>query len=218
MAFLDRADMVLRVKMRLNRPATDEVFTVSTTDDVIYAALTEEQAMAQQRLAPIVPDALIGSPVALTSADGGKTYTFGTDVDGNAIVPLGHYKLYASLADIPYTPLVPGADYVPEGSLVRIPSDQSRTFGDGPYAQFMTPTNVINASTEPTIAAVARPYVVSRACARLASERLRLDPAPYLMQAEQEFQSCLAALQTRNGGYASPMDQRYTIGAMLGRF
>lgn len=209
--------MVSRVVFRLNRPSTDEAFTVSTTNDVIYNALTEEQALAVQRLSPIVPDALEGSPVLLTSADGGKTYTFGTDVDGSNTVALGHYKLYASLSDIPFTPLIPGADYIVEGALVRIPSNQSRTFGDGPYAQFTSPTNVIDASTEPTIFALARPYVVSRACARLAGERLHTDPSPYLFQAEQEFSSLVAALRTRNGGQASPSGGRYTIGALLRR-
>lgn len=211
MALYSSADCVLRVKKRLNRPATDEVFTYSTADDVIYDALTDAQAQLIDRLAAIVPDAVLGDPLLLTSADGGKTYTFGADVDTASVFPMGHYKLYASLSDIPYTPLIPGADYLVEGTKVRIPSDQSRTFGAGPYAQIVTPGNVISAASEPTLLKQARPVMISMACAALAGERLHMDPSPYLYAADREMEAVLASLRTRNGSSASPGSRNYPL-------
>lgn len=198
MAFLDSSDLVRRCKLRLNRPTTDQAFTVTTTDDVIYDFLGEAQDRINRLIATFVPDALWTVPTALTAGSGNKTYTFGVDLDSAAIFALGHYRLYAQRSDIPDNPLIPGDDYTVEGSLIRIPNDAARTFSDGgtPWAQFVSPSNVIASGTQPTIPRIARPCMISDA-ARRCAERLGEDANKHEAQFAADWIELLAAIKTQ---------------------
>src|SRR5688572_23279592 len=101
MAYLDRADCVVRIKNRLNRPSSDTAFTRSVADDVILEFMTDAQDEITKAIATFIPDAMISVPTALTTADAGYTYTFGTDVDTAAVFPLGHFQVFSTRADIP---------------------------------------------------------------------------------------------------------------------
>lgn len=204
-AFLDSADCTRRIKIRLNRPTTDQAFTVTTTDDVIYDFLSEAQDRVTKLVATFIPDAMWTVPTAITSADSGKTYTFGTDVDTAAIFALGHYRVYATRADIPDNPLIPGDDYTVEGTLIRIPNNSTRTFTDsGPYIQYVAPSNVIASGTQPTIPKIARPAMISDATRRCAE---RLGEGQKASEQEAQFSSdwieLLAAIKTQTSGKMS---------------
>src|SRR5690349_18963112 len=99
------ADLLRRCKVKINRPATDEAFTVTVTDDVWYDLLTEAQEHVMGVLAATVPDAMYNSLTALTTADSGATFTFGTDVDGDNIFPYGHFEVYPNANSYPDSPL-----------------------------------------------------------------------------------------------------------------
>ena len=217
MALYDSADCARRIKVRLNRPTTDRIFTVTTADDVIYDALTEAQDRITKLIATYIPDGLWTVPTALTTADSGKTYTFGTDVDAAAIFALGHFHVYPDRAAIPDFPLVEGVDYTVEATRIRTPNNTTRTFGDGgPWAQYVAPSNVITAATQPTIPKIARLALISDATRRCAADRL----GDGMKAAEQEasFQSdwleVLAAVRTQSYGKGGRTltQRRYGIG------
>lgn len=206
MAMWDSADCVRRAKLRLARPSTDSAFTESTTDDVWYDFASEAQDRVNRQLAIFVPDAVWTVPTEISSADGGYTYTFGTDVDTEAIFAFGHFKLFENLESIPDYPLEPGVDFTIEGTntadkgtVIRIPANATRTFADGgPYAQYVAPSNVITSSTQPTIPKFARTCLVTDTEKR-AWERLGMGGKAD--EAEERFQDewidILASIRTQ---------------------
>ncbi len=210
MAYLDKADLIRRLKVRLNRPTTDTAFTVSTTDDVLYDALTEAQDLMTKWIATFVPDVMSLAPVALSTADSGATYTFGTDADSANKFPLGFFSIFAARVDIPDNPLECEVDYLLEGTRIRIlPVGTTRTFADsGPYAMFVAASNVISSSTEPTIPVICRLALLSKAAA-IAAIPIGMDPMPYDAQHDEECAAVLASVRTQaEGKYRPPMSRR----------
>jgi hypothetical protein len=195
MATWDSADLLARCKRFARRPTTDE----SYPDPDWYASLTEAQAEAITDLAARAPDALYPPPVLLTSADGGKTYTFGTDPAGDLEFPLGHAEIYASLKNIPDEPLEPGLDFIVEGQRIRIPNDRTKTFTDGPYARFVVQPRAIDASTQPTLQPKsARIMIVFKAVEKWASRPgSGADPSYWGRQYDSAFGKSLLALRTQ---------------------
>ncbi len=120
-------------------------------DPDLYAFLTDAENAVKQDLAPRIPHVL-NQQTAMTTADGGLTYTFGTDSEGNAIYPLGQVEVFAQAADVPYYPLRPYEDFIPEGDNIRMPNNAPRTFpSGGPVARFIPLTLKIDGSTNPTL-------------------------------------------------------------------
>ena len=89
MAKYDSADLLARCYRAAQRPTTD----AQQTSVDWYAFLTEAQDEWFSHLASICPEVLYGNPVVMTSADGGYTYTFGVDADGDPIFPMGHIEI-----------------------------------------------------------------------------------------------------------------------------
>lgn len=208
MSTWDSADLLARCKRFARRPATDE----SYPDTDWYASLTEAQAEAITDLAARAPDALYPPPVLLTSADGGKTYTFGTDAAGDLEFPLGHAEIYASLRHIPDQPLEPGADFVVEGQRIRIPNDKTKAFSDGPYARFVVLPRVIDGSNPPTLQPkTARIMIVFKAVEKWASRPgSGADPSYWGRQYDSAFGKSLLALRTQYNmaaAQAQPLDR-----------
>lgn len=200
MAYLDRADCILRIKDRLNRPATDTAFTISATDDVLLRMMTESQDEITKLIATYIPDAMITAPTAMTTADSGKTYTFGADVDTANYFPLGFFCVYATRSDIPDFPLEPGVDFVVEGTKIRMPNNATRTFSDGgPWAQTVNAANAITSSTEPTIPVICRLGLVEKTAAK-AAVRLGLDPSEFDAAFNERWLEVLAAVRTQAMG------------------
>lgn len=175
MAYLDSADLLAKVKRALNRPTTDELFS----DSDIYAWLSEGQRELVAKIATHAPAMLRVAPTALTSSDGGYTYSF-----PSGIRPLGYVRLYATRSAIPSDPLVPGVDFTWEGDRIRMPAHTTRTFADGgPWAQWVAEvTTEISASVEPVVYPTdARRWLVAYACEQ-AAYRANQDPTPWLLQ------------------------------------
>ena len=75
-----------------------------------------------------------------------------SDGSGDAIRPMGHAEIYPSLAAIPSSPLLPGSDFVVEGSLIRIAGNRSQAFASGPYARFVArPDTALGLGVDPTL-------------------------------------------------------------------
>lgn len=206
MALYDSADCVRRAKLRLNRPAVDEAFTVSATDDVWYDLATEAQDELIDRFATYNPDAMWPDPAVLSTADLGLTYTFGTDTDGANIFALGRFRVYLTAQDVPDFPLTEGVDYTIEGTKLRMPNAQPQSFADGgPYVQFVAPGNVITSATQPTVPKVARRALISLTAAK-GAERLRDSSLAAEQQAhyENDWNQINAAIKTQGFGKGGP--------------
>jgi hypothetical protein len=195
------SDLLARFKRYARRPTTDE----SLTDASIYEFLTEAQQEAASEVALHIPALMVGAPALLTSTDGGVTYTFGTDGDGNAIVPLvcevyamlNGRELYAS------SYANRGGDFVIEGDRIRGPGNQPRVYSSGPYARLFAVPGTLNATHNPTLAPFqTRPLIVWRALEKWTAVGGLRDPRPYAAQYANVFKSVVLGLKrafvTRN--------------------
>jgi hypothetical protein len=131
-------DLLRRVKQYARRPATD----TSVTDEMWYDFMTEAQVEVFSDLFTRFPAMQWSAPLLLTSSDGGYTYDFGLDADGDPINPMGHTEIFPDLRSIPDSPLEYGVDYQLEGYVLRIPGNRSRLFAAGPYARFVSRPDV----------------------------------------------------------------------------
>jgi hypothetical protein len=143
-----------------------------------YALLTEAQVQEYQNFAVHVPEVLYGAPQLLTTADSGVTYTF-----PSSVFPFGSIEVYDRLTLPPMSEGAfwdAGADYVFEGDNIRMTRNRPRTFSDGPYARFIAPPTVIDASTQPTLVPdFSRILLVYRATAMWAERGGFRDATPF---------------------------------------
>lgn len=210
MAYLDRTDLIRRLKVRLNRPATDAAFTVTSTDDAYDDALTEAQDELTKLIATYIPDVMTLAPTSLTSSDGGYLYTFGADADTANKFALGFFSVFATRADIPDNPLVPNVDFLIEGTRLRIlPVNTPRTFSDsGPYAMYVPASNVISSSSAPTIPVICRMALLEKA-GEFACRRLGLDSSEFKDGFAEAWAAVLASVRTQaQGKYGAPLSRR----------
>jgi hypothetical protein len=177
MADWDAADLVARC----NREAGITAQSTFPDDDDWYAWLTEAQEHWYGQFSIHFPVLHMGAPTLITSSDGGYTYYFPNDDDGDPIHPLA-VQLFQSQSG---RPLHPGtfwsdADYVWEGDHIRFPRGNAKSFSDGPYARFITPPGTIGAADEPTLKPKrARKLMVYRACALWATRGGKRDPRAF---------------------------------------
>lgn len=175
MAVYDSADLLQRLRDLSGRPATDELLT----DTLGYTLLADAQRQVVLDIAARVPQHLMGPPTLLTSTDGGYTYTFGSDDDGNAAFVVGHCEVYARDGGQQLVASSYGdgeGDFVIEGDRIRIPRGQSRTFTLGPYARYVKVPLLLNASVQPILKPVwGRQAIVYGALMRFAALGLMRD-------------------------------------------
>lgn len=120
----DSADLLALFNQEAGRPTTDTV-----SDPTKYALLAKSQNRVVMMMGAVVPNSLYpkvayGSLPTLTTTDN-QVYTFGSDASGYANFPMGHGGIYRSLNDIPSNPLVPGQDYMIEGTQIRCPNNNT---------------------------------------------------------------------------------------------
>lgn len=127
-----------------SRPSVDEV-----TDTQKYRWLAEAQSGVVADVAARIPDVLYGSPLLMQTADGGKTFTFGTDSNGYPVFPMGNVRIFTGLNNVPDFPLQEGYDYTSEGTLVRVLNN--RTLTSPLYWQGITPPADISATVAPSL-------------------------------------------------------------------
>lgn len=155
-----------------SRPTADEI-----TDATKYQYLTEGQATVFADVSVRAPDALLGAPGTMVTADN-KVFTFGTDADGYPLSPMGKVRIFTSLASIPDAPMREGYDYLNEGTQIRIPNDS--TYAGTLYWRGITPPKDIAAggANEPSLfPPPSRVLLVNRAVRILAVSTNRPDLA-----------------------------------------
>lgn len=138
-------DMLASFNFLAGRPASE---TATLPDATKYGYLAQAQDQVIIEIANTVGNQLWGSPTLMTSADGGYTYTFGTDGNGYSLFLLdGH--IYPNLNAVPSSPWVPGRDYTDEGIAIR--SLNNVPFSTAPYFQGITTPAAMSASVQPVL-------------------------------------------------------------------
>jgi hypothetical protein len=169
----DSADLLARVKRDGAIPAVDE----DMADADWYAYLTEAQIYWHGQFATHFPWILWSAPTLLVSADGGITYAMPGGVNPSKIEV---YDAVGGRLLVPGAYWSMGADYVWEGSRIRMPRNVPRSFGDGPYARYIAAPPKIDAATQPVLLPDwARALLPPRALMLWADRGGLRDPAPY---------------------------------------
>jgi hypothetical protein len=103
----------------------------------------------------------------------------------------------------------PNADYVWEGSQIRMPLNQVRSFGDGPYGRWVTSPGTIDATTQPTMKPTyTRQLLVDRALVYFATRGGLRDPAPYLQREQQTWTELEESLKNSNPWYGDAANRQ----------
>lgn len=118
MSTFDSAYLLAYFNRQTGRTGTDSI-----SDATKYQMLSEAQNEVVADIAAICPHVLYPTAAyallpKLTTTDD-QVYTFGTDTNGYPTFPMGHGGIFESLDDIPTSPLIPGVDYMLEGTQIR---------------------------------------------------------------------------------------------------
>lgn len=209
MATYDSADLLARFKLWAKFPTQG---TPPLTNPESYQLLGEAQQEVAVDLAAHCPWLNFSAPTLLTSADGGVTYDFGDDAEGNAITPLA-VEVYAKASGRELFAASYGAtggDFVVEGTRIRMPGNRARTFSEGPYARFVTVPLVLDGSTEPTLQPMeARPLIVFAAARKYARLGGLLDESPFTMEYDDLWLGKLQPGGFRSGGLRDALKRQY---------
>lgn len=180
MATYDAADCLARFNETALRPTADEISDASK-----YRWLTRAQNKVIADIAARAPWTLYGAPTAMTTADGGFTYQFGTDSNGYPVTPIGKCRIYTSLTAIPQYPWQEGYDYLNEGEQIRIPNN--RTYTGTLYYRGINQPADIDATHQPALLPEAsRELIVIEAVRDFASQGSRLPQLAVDKQAEYD--------------------------------
>lgn len=147
----------------------------SMTDAEKYTLLSQAQDEVYSYVMATDPKVMYGAPTAMTTADGGLTFTFGTDGDGAALFPLGDAQIYTTLSAVPNYPLRPGVDYLDEGTKVRMPNAVPYT--GTLYWRGVTAPAAITASVQPSLVPYQARILITIAAVRRYAQNVARAPA-----------------------------------------
>jgi hypothetical protein len=215
MATYDTAELLADFKLAAQLPENDESIDLSQ----MYRLLRNAQAEIIGEIAGMgMAESQFGAPVKLTTADGGLTYTFGSDDDGNPIFPIGAVEIKESPTGRVWRPGAEwdaDADFIMEGDRIRFPQQKKRTYANGPWARFVAPPGQLDVDSPPVLKpAYARTLIVWRALVTWATFGGLRDPAPYQARydalwfgkPEQGNYGILGALQKQVAFPGAPAD------------
>jgi hypothetical protein len=142
------AYLLTKFNQAAQRPTGD---TISDSDK--YQRIADAQSVVIADIAARCPQSLYqkvaySAMPTLTTADN-QVFTFGSDVNGDALFPTGKVRIFPSLQAIPDYPWVEGGDYLNEGSQIRIPNN--RTFAGPLYWRGIAPVLPITATNAPSL-------------------------------------------------------------------
>lgn len=176
--------------------------------------MTRAQNKIVADIAARKPQVLYGAPQAMSTADGGFTFTFGTDPDGYAVFPFGKARIFPSLDAIPDRPWIEDFDYLSEGTLIRIPNN--RSYAGTLYWRGITAPQDIDAGHQPVLMPEAsRELIVIEAVRDFASQGSRLPQLAADKAAEyaREFARWMLVWKTQfsSGGALLPLMARNSV-------
>ena len=207
-ATYDSADLLSSFNAFAGRPSSGDAITDATK----YARLAKAQNQVVTDIASrhpecLYPTAAYGSYPTCTTTDN-QIFTFGTDSNGYAVVPLGKTRIFPSLGSIPDSPWIPGRDYLDEGSQIRIPNN--RSYAGTLYWRGITQPVDIDATHQPALKPEAsRMLIVYRAVSDFLREGKRdvEGSAQYDGQYNNEFARWMLTWRTqfKGGGVLAPL-------------
>jgi len=122
----------------------------SISDPDKYDRMAKAQDRVIGQLSAIMPQVLYPATIpTLSTADGGMTFTFGTDGNGYAIAPMGKAGIYDNPASIPSSPWVEGVQYLDEGVRIRIPNNG--TYTGTLYWRGITAPGALSTTNQPVL-------------------------------------------------------------------
>ena len=206
------ADLLARTRTEIQQPAG----TNFPQDSDLYTLLGNAQNRVLTMLSITVPESQYGAPFLLTSTDGGFTFYFGVDSDGNQIFPFGEFELYRSLNAVADSPMDPSSEFLVEGDHIRIPGNLPYAGpASGPYCRMLTPGLLLDATHAPVLKPVqARQCLVYLA----ASDYFRIagdanGESEYETRFEKEYDVWLIAMRAQ----AEAMDAVAGVGGVDGQ-
>lgn len=183
----ESVDLLAQFNWKANRPLSETGSAGPVTDTQKYDLLSRSQDRIIGMMSAVVPNSLYpkvayGSLPTLTTTDN-QVYTFGVDGRGYAAFPMGKGGVYRSLNDIPTNPLVPGQDYMIEGTQIR--ALNNTTLPSVLYWYGIAAPAAITASVQPAIfPEAARELIVIDAVRQFAQSGKRDTDLMALMAAE----------------------------------
>ncbi len=179
----ESSDLLALFNVLAGRPAADAI-----TATAKYLRLTRAQNRVIALMQAVAPNSLYphvgyNSLPTLTTTDGGYTFTFGTDTNGYAKFPMGKGGIYQNLNDIPDYPLMPGRDYMLEGTQVRAPNNSPLPATLYWYG-FAQPDDITAISQPALMPEASRELIVVDAVRQFAKEFARNGPLAQTMSDE----------------------------------
>lgn len=166
------ADLLRRFNQMAGRGANT---ADAITPDMKYQYLADAQDSVLTKIASIVPKVLYQPPAQLTSADGGLTWTYGTDGNGYELFPIGKAHIFSSLNAIPNYPWQPGVDYLDQGTSIRMPNNSPWTGQLWWYG--IKPPGMLSANVAPILQPPSARILIVIEAARAFGERGAVNPA-----------------------------------------
>lgn len=123
----DSSDLLTKWNQYTGRPSSGD----SIQDATKYQYLADAQSEVIGEMVSVAPKPFIaasGGPINITAnTTDNIVFTFGVDGDGYPLMALAT-KIYPALTAIPDWPLIPGADYLDEGTQIRMPNNITLPF------------------------------------------------------------------------------------------
>lgn len=199
--------MLSRFNLIAGRPdrVTDPSATDAVPDAVKWMYLADGEQYTMGRISAINAKIFYGTPQPLSTSDGGYTYIFGYDDNGNLTFPMGRTSIFTTLACLPGFALRPGYDYLDQGTSIRCVNNVPIT---GPlYWYGLQPTDQMSETNQPVLQpAPANVLSVYKAVASFAeSANIRNGPLSDRMTVrfEREFAPIMTAVRKHLRGSGS---------------
>lgn len=143
------ATLLTKFNQLAGRPATGDALADATK----YTMLSDAQGEVIADVAARAPWTLYSkaaySATPTLSTSDQQVFTFGTDVNGNPLFPIGKVMIYPSLQSIPDYPWREGYDYIQEGTQIRIPDNG--TYAGTLYWRGIAPPLDIDGTNQPAL-------------------------------------------------------------------
>lgn len=165
------SDLLTKFNQYTGRNASGDTITDATK----YQYLADAQQEVIGQMVAIAPKPFLTAPFDIsTNTTDNKVFTFGVDGDGYPAFPM-NCRIYPTLSAIPDWPLIPGVDYLDEGTQIRMPNNLTLLY-PALYVYGVFVPQEMSASVQPVLQPPpARILIVLKAAVNFAMTNLAAD-------------------------------------------
>lgn len=209
------SDLLTRFNQYTGRSASDSI-----SDTVKYQYLADAQAELIGEMVSIAPKPFITGPVNITAnTTDNKVFTFGNDADGYPLFALAT-RIYTALNAIPGYPLIPGSDYLDEGTQIRMPNDMLNPYPTLIWYGVSFPQRIsatVQASLQPPGARLMIPYRAAANFAMSANVRSPALAAEMTAKCDKEFGKWMTTIRRhfKGAGCLAPLVSPFGTGQVF---